>query len=175
MATHHTRAFKFEIIFVNYICIGLNWNKTLDFFPDACGYRSYLKCSWAIMKKDKSDIWLNYNIADNVQCKDDDSTLERYIKEAYTKRVMELLDEHLQPGERVLDIGCGVGKWVVYLVQKGINCVGVDSSEVAVEKARVTFWGYIARLVRTWGSVLVWGCSHLIFWWWASISLASEL
>ncbi|MDZ7260786.1 MAG: class I SAM-dependent methyltransferase [candidate division KSB1 bacterium] len=99
------------------------------------------------MRQDKVDIWSGYNIADTLSAKENESSLEWYTKEAYTRKVMELLDEHLQPGERVLDIGCGVGKWVVYLVQKGIDCVGVDSSEIAIKKAQQTLREYTPRSV----------------------------
>jgi len=50
--------------------------------------------------------------------------------------VVELLSP--QPGERILDLGCGDGALTVKLVELGCNVVGVDSSTemVAVAKSR---------------------------------------
>ncbi|MDZ7359050.1 MAG: class I SAM-dependent methyltransferase [candidate division KSB1 bacterium] len=88
------------------------------------------------MDADKKDIWLEYNIADSLQASKTPSILEIYTERAYTQNVMGVLDKYLNKGDRVLDIGCGIGKWVLYLLQKGIDCIGIDSSEVAVEKAQ---------------------------------------
>jgi tellurite methyltransferase len=38
--------------------------------------------------------------------------------------------------ERVLDAGCGDGRNLVFLLQKGFNCFGVDSDANAVERVR---------------------------------------
>jgi SAM-dependent methyltransferase len=37
----------------------------------------------------------------------------------------------------VLDIGCGTGQAVKYLVDKGIDCVGVEGSHAAIEASPV--------------------------------------
>jgi 2-polyprenyl-3-methyl-5-hydroxy-6-metoxy-1,4-benzoquinol methylase len=88
------------------------------------------------MNNNKNDIWLEYNVADSLQPNKEASTIELYTEAAYTQKVMELLDKHLKKGYRVLDIGCGIGKWVLYLLKKGIDCIGIDTSEAAVEKAQ---------------------------------------
>ena len=36
----------------------------------------------------------------------------------------------------VLDIGCGTGNNVIWLQQQGFNAIGVDSTEIAIERAR---------------------------------------
>ena len=37
------------------------------------------------------------------------------------------------PGEgRILDAGCGIGKWVIYLHRLGYDILGIDSNELAV-------------------------------------------
>ncbi len=43
---------------------------------------------------------------------------------------------NIPAGSRVLDAGCGQGEFSDYLVQLGYQVIGVDISEVAVEKAR---------------------------------------
>jgi len=47
---------------------------------------------------------------------------------------LELAD--LQPGMRILDIGCGRGEVVLHCGRLGINAVGIDYSEPALELAR---------------------------------------
>jgi len=48
--------------------------------------------------------------------------------------VLDLLD--LQPGERVLDLGCGDGALTLRLLDRGAEVVGVDSSGEMVYQAR---------------------------------------
>lgn len=49
---------------------------------------------------------------------------------------MGILDASFGPGDSVLDIGCGVGKWVKYLIEKNVNCIGIDSSKMAIKRAK---------------------------------------
>jgi len=93
--------------------------------------------------EDPPNVWLEYTLREEVGEQagpggigTDKSNIDWYTARAYTDRVKALLDEHLHPGQRVLDIGCGTGKWVAYLIQKGIHCLGIDYSDLAVEKAR---------------------------------------
>lgn len=41
-----------------------------------------------------------------------------------------------KPGEKVLDVGCGVGRWSRLLAHQGAEVVGVDLSPTMVEEAR---------------------------------------
>ncbi|UNO50902.1 MULTISPECIES: class I SAM-dependent methyltransferase [Alicyclobacillus] len=52
----------------------------------------------------------------------------------YGRQVVELL--HPQPGERVLDIGCGTGDLTNQIARLGASVVGIDVSERMVEQAR---------------------------------------
>lgn len=56
--------------------------------------------------------------------------------------VVELLSP--QPGERILDLGCGDGALTALLVEAGANVVGIDASPEFVEAARAR--GIDARL-----------------------------
>lgn len=37
---------------------------------------------------------------------------------------------------RIVDGGCGFGKWVIYLKQRGYNVVGIDNNELAIAKLK---------------------------------------
>lgn len=56
---------------------------------------------------------------------------------------LDLLDP--QPGERILDVGCGEGALTQRIVERGATVVGVDSSASMVEAARAA--GLDARLI----------------------------
>jgi SAM-dependent methyltransferase len=60
--------------------------------------------------------------------------------QAYIDRLLRYVDlalEGLEPGARVLDLGCGTGQPVAeYLVEKGFRVTGVDQSEKMLEIAK---------------------------------------
>jgi SAM-dependent methyltransferase len=49
--------------------------------------------------------------------------------------VVRLFEEGAIRG-RVLDVGCGTGENALYLAEQGLEVLGVDGSELAIEKAR---------------------------------------
>ncbi len=49
----------------------------------------------------------------------------------------ELLDAH--PGEGLVNVGCGTGRVVTELTERGIQAIGVDSSEHMISVARLRF------------------------------------
>lgn len=53
-----------------------------------------------------------------------------------TERKIELVLQSIEPGDKVLDYGCGWGDFVVPLVNKGARVTGVDVSERPLEQAR---------------------------------------
>jgi SAM-dependent methyltransferase len=73
------------------------------------------------------------------------------------------------PGERVLDLGCGAGRFVGALRDAGADPVGVEVAEAALERARRNVPGADLRLVEPDGSLplehgsvdLVW-CSEVL-------------
>jgi SAM-dependent methyltransferase len=54
---------------------------------------------------------------------------------AWERRRALLLAE-VKPGERVLDLGCGAGRFVAALQDAGADPVGVEIAEAALERAR---------------------------------------
>lgn len=49
---------------------------------------------------------------------------------------VDLLNRHLEPGSRVLDVGCGVGLTVAVAVREGYRCEGVEPSAMLSGVAR---------------------------------------
>ena len=73
------------------------------------------------------------------------------------------------PGERVLDLGCGAGRFLAALRDAGAEPVGVEIAEAAVERARTNVPGADVRLLEPDGTIpaahgefdLVW-CSEVL-------------
>ena len=80
-----------------------------------------------------------------------------------------LLLAEARPGERVLDLGCGAGRFVAALREHGSDAVGVEIAEAALERARRNVPGGDFRAVAADGSLalehrsvdLVW-CSEVL-------------
>ena len=80
-----------------------------------------------------------------------------------------LLLAAVQPGERVLDLGCGTGRFVAALRDAGAEPIGVELAETALQRARANVPGADLRLVEPDGSLplehgsvdLVW-CSEVL-------------
>jgi SAM-dependent methyltransferase len=84
-------------------------------------------------------------------------------------RRRSLLLGEARAGERVLDLGCGAGRFVAALRDAGADPVGVELAEAALERARRNAPGADLRLVEADGSLplehasvdLVW-CSEVL-------------
>jgi len=57
----------------------------------------------------------------------------------YGKSLISLLDP--QPGESILDLGCGTGHLTNTIAGSGASVVGLDSSQDMIEAARITYPG----------------------------------
>jgi len=87
---------------------------------------------------------------------------------AWQRRRALLLGD-LRPGERVLDLGCGAGRFVAALRAAGADAVGVELAEGALERARRNVPGADLRAVADDGAIpledqsvdLVW-CSEVL-------------
>lgn len=68
---------------------------------------------------------------------------EAYLRYSFTKGTRQEIDFlwetlGLQPGMRVLDVGCGPGRHAYELAKRGVEVHGIDISETFVELARAT-------------------------------------
>jgi len=69
------------------------------------------------------------------------------------KRRRALLLGEARPGERVLDLGCGAGRFIAALREAGADTVGVELAQAALERARRNVPGADLRLVAPDGSL----------------------
>ncbi len=76
-----------------------------------------------IIEKTKSD----YNYIS-----DDFSRTREYIWE----ELLPVLDKHIKEKEKILDLGCGNGRYYNYFKEKNIDYIGTDSSEKLIEIAK---------------------------------------
>jgi SAM-dependent methyltransferase len=85
------------------------------------------------------------------------------------RRRRDLLLGATRPGERVLDLGCGAGRFLAALTDAGREPIGVELAAAAAERARRNVPGADVRLVAPDGSLplghgevdLVW-CSEVL-------------
>lgn len=71
-----------------------------------------------------------------------ESEVERYeqlVGEGLFEAEREIVERYYQPGESVLDVGCGVGRTTARLDELGLDVVGVDTSEPSIRRARELF------------------------------------
>lgn len=52
------------------------------------------------------------------------------------KELVECIKKNTLPGRQVIDVGCGEGYFSLYLSRIGFDALGIDFSEVAIERAR---------------------------------------
>lgn len=66
--------------------------------------------------------------------------MEESLREERTDDQIAFLEKHLElkPGMKVVDLGCGHGRHVIGLAEKGYDCVGVDLVEGFLDVARKT-------------------------------------
>ncbi|MDP7067969.1 MAG: class I SAM-dependent methyltransferase [Acidimicrobiales bacterium] len=77
------------------------------------------------------DHWFE-EVADHLQ--------SAYLRYAFTRSTVEEVDAviedlGLQPGDQVLDVGCGPGRHALELARRGVICLGIDISKPFVDLA----------------------------------------
>lgn len=95
--------------------------------------------------------------------RDQQRTIQRWFDAVYAAKGLaylrpaeyyDLFLDHLavRPGERLLDVGCGPGLLLTQALRRGLNCAGIDLSEVALGLACERARG--AHLARCTGEAL---------------------
>jgi cyclopropane fatty-acyl-phospholipid synthase-like methyltransferase len=52
------------------------------------------------------------------------------------RRIEALFLRHLPKGEKILEAGCGLGAWVIYLGERGYDIDGVDHDSRVIERLK---------------------------------------
>jgi ubiquinone/menaquinone biosynthesis C-methylase UbiE len=63
---------------------------------------------------------------------------------AATKTIMEWLDP--KEGERILDVGCGTGRFMEAIERSGAECIGIEKFQFPLEKARPRVKGLLYQM-----------------------------
>jgi SAM-dependent methyltransferase len=69
------------------------------------------------------------------------------------ERRRALLLGSVRPGERVLDLGCGAGRFVAALRDAGVDAVGVEVAQAALDRAAAIAPGADLRLLEADGTI----------------------
>jgi len=76
----------------------------------------------------------------------------------------ELLLDHVRPGLRVLDLGCGEGHFAAAASEAGAEAVGIDIAQAALERARAAHPGLELRLAPEDGALPLEDASIDVVW-----------
>ena len=71
----------------------------------------------------------------------DDTFTHTQIGQYLRQRVRARLDRHFQPGDHVLELGCGTGEDAPYLAQRGVHVTATDASESMLDITRAKVQG----------------------------------
>jgi 2-polyprenyl-3-methyl-5-hydroxy-6-metoxy-1,4-benzoquinol methylase len=74
-------------------------------------------------------------------------TVPEHREPSYFRLRRDFLRRHVQAGERVLDLGCGEGRFAAELMQAGAEVVGVDVAHEPLRRARARYAGLDLRTI----------------------------
>jgi 2-polyprenyl-3-methyl-5-hydroxy-6-metoxy-1,4-benzoquinol methylase len=80
-------------------------------------------------------------------------TVPEHREPSYFRKRRDFLMEHVAAGERVLDVGCGEGRFAAELARAGVAVVGVDVAREPLRRAGARYAGLDLRsipLAGTW-------------------------
>ena len=87
------------------------------------------------------------------------SRVEEEVSACGLRHIKELFLQHLSKGEKILEAGCGLGAWVVYLGERGYDIVGIDHDIMVIDRLKdwkpelPVFQGDICHLPYADGSI----------------------
>jgi len=64
------------------------------------------------------------------------STIKREIYEASNSPIARIIEEYIPQDGKILDSGCGLGGYIIWLKNKGYNVEGIDFSKDAIFKLK---------------------------------------
>lgn len=88
----------------------------------------------------------------------DCTTLER------KRQLLSVLSSHINPGDAVLDLGCGGGQFTTLLKDAGYNAIGMDLSASAIEMAQRNHPGVPYKVLNSDSSIPAEDASYEAVW-----------
>lgn len=64
------------------------------------------------------------------------TSIKENLENCATDGLLPILAEYLPKKGKILEAGCGLGKWVIYLTGRGYNITGTDSYKGAIESLK---------------------------------------
>src|SRR3990170_3759329 len=61
------------------------------------------------------------------------------LKLVETDGLRPIFETYLPIKGKILEAGCGLGKWIIHLTREGYNIQGIDANKYALEKLRESF------------------------------------
>jgi 2-polyprenyl-3-methyl-5-hydroxy-6-metoxy-1,4-benzoquinol methylase len=74
-------------------------------------------------------------------------TVPEHREPSYFRLRRDFLMERVETGERVLDVGCGEGRFAAELAEAGVEVVGVDVAREPLRRARARYPGLDLRTI----------------------------
>jgi len=68
-----------------------------------------------------------------------DVEVEDLVKGLEKSLILKEIIRNEAVGNRIMEAGCGLGQWVVYLTDKGYKVVGLDYSEPTIKRLNQTY------------------------------------
>jgi SAM-dependent methyltransferase len=78
-------------------------------------------------------------LAENLQAFKTSEAIDEYSAYLLFPEEKQLVAKHYKPGDRVLDLACGMGRTTLRLHEMGFSVRGVDASEVFIKTAQSRF------------------------------------
>ena len=66
----------------------------------------------------------------------DNTSIEKNLIDCDTDGLLPIFQRYLNKSQKILEAGCGLGKWVIYFSKRDYDIFGVDSYKVAIDVLR---------------------------------------
>ena len=67
----------------------------------------------------------------------DKHTIAEEVAACYQRNIRETFLKYLPKNEPILEAGCGLGAWVIFLSERGYDIAGIDNNEAVIKELKV--------------------------------------
>lgn len=61
------------------------------------------------------------------------TSILKEVNSCQTDELWGIIKAYIKPNDKIIDAGCGLGRWVIYLSSKGYNIIGIDNLGEAID------------------------------------------